>query len=185
MNYTIKKGTDDIGVGSVVAEFTENGSQKLTFAKTAEPDYAGTYSETLTFTLSVTGDTPAPAPLNTVTWNYSTVSQDSPIESDGIRLVSEDPSWKLAGNFYNRTKHTFTAPTGQVFKKIVMLSTATDMSTDKFSSGTVTVENGVFYSTQDHGIVNGYRITWEGNANEVSFENCYAYAVETIEFTLE
>ena len=53
--YTIGKGeaTTGISVGDVVAEFTENGTQALTFSKAEGATYAGTHTETLTFGISV------------------------------------------------------------------------------------------------------------------------------------
>lgn len=51
--YTISKGETAVAVGDVVAEFTENGTQALTFSKAEGATYAGTHTETLTFGISV------------------------------------------------------------------------------------------------------------------------------------
>ena len=53
--YTIGKGeaTSGIAVGDVVAEFTENGTQALTFSKAEGATYAGTHTEKLTFGIAV------------------------------------------------------------------------------------------------------------------------------------
>ena len=53
--YTIGKGeaTTGISVGDTVAEFTENGTQALTFSKVSGATHAGTHTETLTFSLAV------------------------------------------------------------------------------------------------------------------------------------
>ena len=53
--YTIGKDTADSGisVGDVVAEFTENGDQGITFSKASGATYAGTHTETLTFGIAV------------------------------------------------------------------------------------------------------------------------------------
>ena len=53
--YTIGKGeaTTGISVGDTVAEFTENGTQALTFSKAEGATYAGTHTETLTFNIAV------------------------------------------------------------------------------------------------------------------------------------
>ena len=51
--YTISKGETAVAVGDVVAEFTENGEQSLTFSKAEGATYAGTHTETLTFGIAV------------------------------------------------------------------------------------------------------------------------------------
>ncbi|MBQ3929242.1 MAG: hypothetical protein II711_04020 [Clostridia bacterium] len=51
--YTISKGETAVAVGDVVAEFTENGEQSLTFSKAEGATYAGKHTETLTFGISV------------------------------------------------------------------------------------------------------------------------------------
>lgn len=53
--YTIGKGTATTGVsvGDTVAEFTENGTQSITFSKAEGATYAGTHTETLTFNIAV------------------------------------------------------------------------------------------------------------------------------------
>ncbi len=53
--YTIGKGeaTSGISVGDAVAEFTEDGTQALTFSKAEGATYAGTHTETLTFGIAV------------------------------------------------------------------------------------------------------------------------------------
>ena len=53
--YTIGKGksTTGISVGDTVAEFTENGTQTLSFSTVSGATYAGTHTETLTFGISV------------------------------------------------------------------------------------------------------------------------------------
>ena len=53
--YTIGKGdaTTGVKVGDTVAEFTENGTQSITFSKAEGATYAGTHTETLTFGISV------------------------------------------------------------------------------------------------------------------------------------
>ena len=53
--YTIGKGeaTEGVKVGDVVAEFTEDGDQTLTFSKAEGATYAGTHTETLTFGIAV------------------------------------------------------------------------------------------------------------------------------------
>ena len=53
--YTIGKGeaTSGISVGDTVAEFTEDGTQALTFSKAEGATYAGTHTETLTFGIEV------------------------------------------------------------------------------------------------------------------------------------
>ena len=53
--YTIGKGeaTTGISVGDTVAEFTENGTQKLSFSTVSGATYAGEHTETLTFGISV------------------------------------------------------------------------------------------------------------------------------------
>ncbi len=59
--YTIGKGTATTGisVGDVVAEFTKNGEQSLTFSKAEGATYAGTHTETLTFGIAVENAAPA------------------------------------------------------------------------------------------------------------------------------
>ena len=53
--YTIGKGeaTTGISIGDVVAEFTADGTQALTFSKAEGATHAGTHTETLTFGISV------------------------------------------------------------------------------------------------------------------------------------
>ena len=51
--YTISKGGTAVAVGDVVAEFTEDGTQALTFSKAEGATYAGTHTETLTFGIEV------------------------------------------------------------------------------------------------------------------------------------
>ena len=51
--YTISKGGTAVAVGDVVAEFTEDGTQALTFSKAEGATYAGTHTETLTFGIAV------------------------------------------------------------------------------------------------------------------------------------
>ena len=51
--YTISKGETAVAVGDVVAEFTENGTQALTFSKAEGATYAGTHTEKLTFGIAV------------------------------------------------------------------------------------------------------------------------------------
>ena len=53
--YTIGKGdaTTGVKVGDTVAEFTENGTQSITFSKAEGATYAGRHTETLTFGISV------------------------------------------------------------------------------------------------------------------------------------
>ena len=53
--YTIGKGeaTTGVKVGDTVAEFTENGTQALTFSKAEGATHAGTHTETLTFGIAV------------------------------------------------------------------------------------------------------------------------------------
>ena len=51
--YTISKGETAVAVGDVVAEFTENGEQSLTFSKAEGATHAGTHTETLTFGIAV------------------------------------------------------------------------------------------------------------------------------------
>ena len=57
--YTISKGETAVAVGDVVAEFTENGEQSLTFSKAEGATYAGTHTETLTFGIAVENAAPA------------------------------------------------------------------------------------------------------------------------------
>ena len=58
--YTISKGETAVSVGDVVAEFTENGEQSLTFSKAEGATYAGRHTETLTFGISVEDAVTAP-----------------------------------------------------------------------------------------------------------------------------
>ena len=53
--YTIGKGTATTGVkvGDTVAEFTENGTQSITFSKAEGATFAGRHTETLTFNIAV------------------------------------------------------------------------------------------------------------------------------------
>lgn len=50
-HYTIKKGETLVAVGDPVAEFTETGSQELTFSAASGNQYAGTHTEELTFSI--------------------------------------------------------------------------------------------------------------------------------------
>ena len=65
--YTIGKGeaTTGISVGDTVAEFTENGTQALTFSKAEGATYAGTHTETLTFGIAVEDAATVPVTVNT------------------------------------------------------------------------------------------------------------------------
>ena len=65
--YTIGKGeaTTGISVGDTVAEFTENGTQVLTFSKAEGATYAGTHTETLTFGIAVEDAATVPVTVNT------------------------------------------------------------------------------------------------------------------------
>ena len=57
--YTISKGETAVAVGDTVAEFTENGTQSLTFSKAEGATFAGTHTETLTFDIAVEEAAPA------------------------------------------------------------------------------------------------------------------------------
>ena len=61
VKYTIGKGeaTTGVKVGDTVAEFTEDGSQVLSFSAPTGATYAGTHTETLTFGISVEIAVPA------------------------------------------------------------------------------------------------------------------------------
>lgn len=53
VQYTIKNGETVVTDGGTAMTFNEGGTQSLTFTKTSEPTYAGKYTETLTFAVSV------------------------------------------------------------------------------------------------------------------------------------
>lgn len=73
VTYTIGKGSETTGVavGDIVAEFTTNGSQTLTFSTPTGATYAGTHTETLTFGISMK-DTGSSTP--SVNPSYSTLA---------------------------------------------------------------------------------------------------------------
>ena len=108
----------------------------------------------------------------TVKWDYATFkSATSGFVKDQITFTTTD---KYSGNLYRGT-HTFTVPAGMKFKKIEFATTSTDMSG---------ATNYSFYSTQDHGDINGKKVTWTGDSESVTFSG-YAYAVEYVQFTIE
>lgn len=77
VTYTIGKGTATTGikVGDTVAEFTENGSQVLSFSAPTGATYAGTHTETLTFGISVESAETI-VDLSTLTADYEAKSGD-------------------------------------------------------------------------------------------------------------
>ena len=146
---------------------------------------AGIYEDVVTFTASIAvssepENTPAEntGHSDPVEWDYSVIDpidENSTFTKDGVTLTTTSDS-KSGGNFYDYGKNTFSSSVGN-FTRIEMLST--------YASGFpgATVESGVsFYSTQDEEEVNGYRVVWTGNSNEVSFQ-ADIYAVENIKFT--
>lgn len=70
--YTINNGGEDnIAVGGIVAEFTEDGSKTLTFSAPEGATYAGTHTEVLTFGIRASNQYLDAAVGNTVTFgNY-------------------------------------------------------------------------------------------------------------------
>lgn len=126
--------------------------------------------------VSATCNVTVPIVTETLKWDYNIVEAfENVATKDGITINSTGT--KSAGNFYSGTL-TFSIDGGRRFTKIEMLSTATNIS------GTgVTVEEVSFYSTQDTEEVIGSKITWIGDASEVSMSG-YAYAVEYIQFTI-
>ena len=140
---------------------------------------AGIYEDIVTFTASVA----ASSEQNTVhsdavEWDYAVISpidSNSTFTKDGVTLTTTSDS-KSGGNFYDFGNNTFSSSVGN-FTKIEMLSTYAN------SFPGATVESGVsFFSTQDNRTVNGYRVVWTGNSQEVSFQ-ADIYAVEYIKFT--
>ncbi|MCR4952776.1 MAG: hypothetical protein K6A43_01770 [Treponema sp.] len=107
-------------------------------------------------------------------WVYSEVSSYTlGSEYKGLKITGSSGAYKISGNLYNGS-YTFTNTEGKKFKKIEMLSTATN-----FSGTGVSTEPYSFYSTQDGENLTGKKITWTGSAEEVTM-NGYAYAVEYI-----
>ena len=100
--YTISKGETAVAVGDVVAEFTENGEQSLTFSKAEGATYAGTHTETLTFGIAVENAAPANPYANNAVGDVVTFgSYDWYIigtSDDGVTLLMKD---NLMNKAYN------------------------------------------------------------------------------------
>ena len=99
--YTISKGETAVAVGDVVAEFTEDGEQSLTFSKAEGASYAGTHTETLTFGIAV--ESPAPS-LSDVFVSGTTISlQHEAIGSTVTRSFrNDDGTFTFTSNQYRQ-----------------------------------------------------------------------------------
>jgi len=67
VSYTINNGSANVADGGTVLTFTESSTQTLTFAKTSEPTYAGTHTETLTFGVVLEQSEPATVAVSSIT----------------------------------------------------------------------------------------------------------------------
>ena len=77
--YTIGKGeaTTGISIGDVVAEFTADGTQALTFSKAEGATHAGRHTETLTFTIAVEKAVKVETLLTTLTFGDSSTYSET------------------------------------------------------------------------------------------------------------
>ena len=100
--YYIRKGTENVKLGGIAASFTydgeiQDGSQQLTFTKPDENDqkkFSGSYSDTLTFTVSVKKT--LTATVRSVTFTYH--------EGDNWETIAENNAdiriWSSYGNSF-------------------------------------------------------------------------------------
>ena len=117
----------------------------------------------------------------TVTWDYSTwKAMRSGDTTNGITFTG---GRKSGGNLYDYETTVFTAPTDSTFTKIEFLTTYTSLSANSANTGTFSVVDYTFDSTQDERTVNGKKVTWTGESDTVSFTTD-TYAIEYIKFTL-
>ncbi|WP_420543692.1 Ig-like domain-containing protein [Streptococcus equinus] len=68
LSYSIRKNRKNVSVGDTVARFTSDGETTLNFTKPRTVDYAGSYTENLTFDISVNRN-PNYVPVTSVTIN--------------------------------------------------------------------------------------------------------------------
>ena len=142
--YTIGKGdaTTGVKVGDTVAEFTENGTQSITFSKAEGATYAGTHTETLTFGIAV-------VTTRTVTWNNDDITgSGNSFSKDGVTITAGSIDFDEK-NF--EENGTFTTTLGN-FTKIEVVAT----------KGFCDVSGTGWSGDSD-------KRTWTGNASSVSF----------------
>ena len=133
VTYTIGKGTATTGVkvGDTVAEFTENGNQVLSFSAPTGATYAGTHTETLTFSISVEEAVKTETLLTTLTFGGSSTYSET---TSGVVNVTAtnvtDYNATYGWLWFEEGSLSVTAEEGYTITKCVFIQNAKTPITD-------------------------------------------------------
>lgn len=120
----------------------------------------------------------------TVTWDYATWKAVRSGDTKNEITFTGGRKFSGSGNLYDSETTSFIAPDGYVFTQIEFPTTYTSIGNgESANSGTFSVVNYTFDSTQDHRTVDGKMVTWTGESDTVSFQKD-TYAIEYIKFTM-